>query len=196
MSEPYIGEIKAFAFNYTPGDGNWLLCDGSTLLQRDYPALYAVIGKTYGGDTNTFKLPNLRPSTSAPGLAIVGVDSPPSGTNYQLGKTSGVQTVTLSSAQQPPHTHTLTAIVPTPPMSLAPVANTSYVSRLMSSANVKEFPYIAQASTPTPVPNVSMNAGTLGPSYTNTAATAHDNMQPYLALNICIAYNGLFPIAD
>lgn len=193
MSDPYIGEIKAFTFNFTPQ--NWLLCNGQELSVNQYQALYAVIGNTYGGTPQkTFKVPNLMPSYNVPGLALLGAGTGASGTAYPLGGTSGVQTVTLSPAQQPPHTHTVSAIIPTMPETSTPVANTSYLSRLLASGtNTKEFPYIAQATTPTPVPNVTMNANTMGPSYTNTSATAHDNMQPYLALNICIAWYGWFP---
>ncbi len=43
----------------TPPDG-YLFCDGSSLLISDYSGLYAVIGKLFGGDSTTFKLPDLR----------------------------------------------------------------------------------------------------------------------------------------
>lgn len=53
------GCVQAFAGNTTPQ--GWLLCDGSAVSRKDYAALYAVIGTTYGaGDgSTTFNLPNL-----------------------------------------------------------------------------------------------------------------------------------------
>lgn len=39
--------------------GGWLLCDGSLHNVTDYPALFAVIGYTYGGAGTQFAVPNL-----------------------------------------------------------------------------------------------------------------------------------------
>lgn len=51
------GTVLAFAGATAP-DG-FLLCDGTSYNVADYPALYAVIGNLYGGDTETFQTPNL-----------------------------------------------------------------------------------------------------------------------------------------
>lgn len=37
----------------------WLLCDGRSVLQADYPALYAHLGSTYGATAPNFNLPPL-----------------------------------------------------------------------------------------------------------------------------------------
>ena len=54
-----VGAVVAFAGSTTPQ--GWLLCDGSAVSRKDYAALFAVIGTTYGaGDgSTTFNLPNL-----------------------------------------------------------------------------------------------------------------------------------------
>ena len=56
--ESFIGQIQLFAFNFAPE--GWMPCDGRTLQIRQYQAVYALLGTTYGGDGQTnFALPNL-----------------------------------------------------------------------------------------------------------------------------------------
>ena len=52
-----IGIIQAFSGTTIPR--GFLLCDGQSYAVKDYPDLYAVIGNTYGGDTENFNVPNL-----------------------------------------------------------------------------------------------------------------------------------------
>ena len=73
MSEPFIGELRMFGFNFPPR--GWALCNGQTLSITQNQALFALIGTTYGGDgRTTFALPNLQGSTpihmgQGPGLS-------------------------------------------------------------------------------------------------------------------------------
>ena len=53
-----LGSIIAFSGNNIPV--GFLLCDGSTLNKNEYLDLFNVIGYTYGGSDNEFKLPDLR----------------------------------------------------------------------------------------------------------------------------------------
>lgn len=53
-----IGIIQPFASDTNIPRG-YLLCDGASYPTTDYPDLYAVIGNTYGGDTENFNVPNL-----------------------------------------------------------------------------------------------------------------------------------------
>jgi microcystin-dependent protein len=55
-----VGAVIMWVTDDAP-DG-WLLCDGGSVLQADYPALFDVIGVTYGdgGSNDTFNLPDLR----------------------------------------------------------------------------------------------------------------------------------------
>ena len=48
MSDPFVGEIRLFAFPRVPT--GWLACNGQPLSISTYQTLYAVIGTTYGGD--------------------------------------------------------------------------------------------------------------------------------------------------
>ena len=57
--EHYIGEIKLFSFNFVPS--GWILCEGQILTVDQNPALFSILGATYGGDgRNTFAVPKLR----------------------------------------------------------------------------------------------------------------------------------------
>ena len=52
-----IGTVLSFAGQIAPH--GYLLCNGASYKVADYPDLYAVIGNTYGGDTENFNVPNL-----------------------------------------------------------------------------------------------------------------------------------------
>lgn len=187
MSDPYIGEIRPFAFGYYPGDGNWLLCDGAAVSVQQYQALFAVIGTLYGGDGNsTFRLPNLS------GLAMLGTGQGPGLQNHTLGQQSGQTSVTLNENQMPPHNHTVTGINAKATDTYPAPNNTSRLSRYFSSGTVN-FAYTDQALTA----GASLSEDTLTP-YTGggTNAQPHDNRQPWLAFTYAIACNGIFPVPE
>ena len=85
------GSVQLFAGSSAPS--GWLICNGQAISRTTYAALYAVIGTIYGvGDgSTTFNIPNLVNKT------VRGSNS--------LGKTGGADTVTLSTANMPAHTH-------------------------------------------------------------------------------------------
>ena len=85
------GVIQMYAGSTAPS--GWLICNGQAVSRTTYAALFAVIGTTYGtGDgSTTFNIPNL-------------VDKTVRGSN-SLGKTGGADTVTLTTANIPAHTH-------------------------------------------------------------------------------------------
>ena len=102
MSSPYIGEIRMFAGNFAPA--GWMTCDGQTLPISENDTLFQLIGTTYGSDgQQTFALPKLT------GSLPVHMGHAPSGTNYQIGASGGVTSVTLTTNQLPSHTHPLIA---------------------------------------------------------------------------------------
>lgn len=57
MEECFVGTVLLFAGKYAPK--GFVECNGMSLPTRENQVLYAVIGNTYGGDTNTFKVPKL-----------------------------------------------------------------------------------------------------------------------------------------
>lgn len=91
------GMVMPYAGSTAPA--GWLVCNGQSLLRSDYPALFAVIGTTYGLGTDTttnttFALPNLK------GRVIVGMNA--AETEFDaLGETGGSKTSTAA------HTHDL-----------------------------------------------------------------------------------------
>src|SRR5690242_21043268 len=103
MAQPYVGEIRMFAGNFAPA--GWAFCEGQLLPISENQTLFQLIGTTYGGDgQSTFALPDLR------GRVPIhqGTDSA-NGTSFAIGETGGVETVTLTTAQIPVHTHALAA---------------------------------------------------------------------------------------
>ncbi len=60
MLEPFIGEICQYTFNYAPK--GWAYCHGQVISIQQNPALFSLLGTTYGGNGVTaFNLPDLRP---------------------------------------------------------------------------------------------------------------------------------------
>lgn len=165
MSEPFLAEIRIVGFNFAPR--GWASCDGQILPINQNQSLYSLLGTTYGGDgRTTFALPDLR------GRVPIHVDS-----GHRLGQVSGEETHTLSTNELPQHTHTARAS--------ADVANTPVPSGTVALGDSapNEF-YHA------PTNLVQMHPGTLA----NVGlGAAHDNMQPSIVLNFCIALRGLFP---
>lgn len=72
----------------------WMKCDGRSLSIREYPRLYALIGTRFGGDDDTFKLPN-------PCDRVVGVE----GSQHLIGDALGEETHLLTEDELPSHSH-------------------------------------------------------------------------------------------
>jgi len=166
MSTPYIGEIRIFAGNFAPVD--WALCDGSLIDISENSTLFSLIGTTYGGDgQSTFALPDLR------GRVPIHL-----GNGYVLGQAGGVETVTLTTAQLPSHTHAAAANDGTSgtPMD-SPQGN------YWSGWTGGQYSVSAPAQTMSPAA-VSNSTGGSSP---------HDNMIPFQAINFIIALYGIYP---
>jgi microcystin-dependent protein len=162
----YIGEIQIFAGNFAPGD--WALCDGQLLAISSNDALFALIGNGYGGDgRTTFGLPDLRgrvPIHQGQGSGL---------TNRVLGNRGGHENVVCATGNIPAHTH-------------------SFQTRSASAAVAGASPALAAAELYAPL---TANVATLdGTSIEASApAAAHENQQPFLALNYIISLSGIFP---
>jgi microcystin-dependent protein len=168
MSEPFLAEIKIVGFNFAPR--GWAFCDGQILPINQNQSLYSLLGTTYGGDGRTsFALPDLR------GRAPMHVGQSPGGASHTLGQKSGQEGVILSESEMPQHTHYASG-------------SSSEGDSPVPSANILAESPVAMYS----------DAANLVPLRNETLATAgsggaHNNMQPYQALNYCIALQGLFP---
>lgn len=172
MSDQYVAEIRVFACNYAPK--GWALCNGQLLAISQYTAVFSLLGTTYGGDGRTnFALPNLQ------GIAPMFYQQGPGLPDYVIGETGGSPTVTLQSAQMPAHNHggSLTASAGSRRGNLATASDNTLAGN--SSINLYDQPASGL-----------MAAGSLTP---NGGGGAHNNLQPYLVLNFCIALEGIFP---
>jgi len=76
--EPFLGEVRLFAFNFVPR--GWAACNGSLLPINQYMALFSLVGTMYGGDgRSNFALPDLRGKAPLPAdtgafcIAVQGV---------------------------------------------------------------------------------------------------------------------------
>ena len=165
MSSSYVGEIRLVGFNFAPQ--GWAFCDGSLLSIANNEVLFTLLGTTYGGDgVNTFALPNL--------TGRVPVHQGTGQSNYVMGQTGGVASVTLTTNQMPIHTHT--------------VNGQSGIGNAVSPVNN----YFA-GSTPAiySLPSGYVNMGSV--VGLTGGSQAHDNMQPYLAMNYIISLFGIYP---
>lgn len=89
---PMVGTIFPVLWD-TIGD-NYLICDGSSYLRVDYPALYANLPAAFIVDADNFTVPDLS------GRVVMG----PNG-SHNVGDLGGEETHTLSTGEIPAHTH-------------------------------------------------------------------------------------------
>jgi microcystin-dependent protein len=178
MDDAYIGEIRIVPWDWAPE--GWLLCNGQLLPSRgaQYTALFAVIQNRYGGDINQFAVPNLNSLAVACAGTGIGL------TALVPGQIIGVDSVSLTTGQTPPHTHTLqagkssdiNAFVDHP-------APTAVIGHGTQSG--------AQSYTTATSPLVNMSPLAVSAA---GSSVAHENRQPFLVMNYIICYDGEFPI--
>lgn len=172
--DPFLGEIRMFGFNYAPY--NWAFCDGSPMLVSQNTALYALVGNVFGGNTTQFNLPKLN------GRAMIGV------VDLAMGAKAGTETVTLTSDQMPPHTHSVNGETITTGIQTAIPSATVVPSNAINTAKTGIKVYSDQQS-----PLVSMSPMAIASA---GGSQAHENRQPYLVTNFCICTDGEFPSFD
>ncbi len=163
MAEPYLSEIRILTFNFAPQ--GWAFCDGQVLQVTQNTALYALLGNRFGGSPpTTFALPNLQGRTPIH-----------AGNGHALAAAGGEQAHTLTTAEIPSHKHAVNA------SSTAAELNAPSSTTNLGSANNT---YTAASNLVNMSPAEVSVAG---------AGQAHQNLQPFLALNFCIALQGIFP---
>ena len=177
MADPFVAEIRIFPFNFPPK--GWAFCNGQLLPLSQNTALFSLLGTTYGGDgKSTFALPNLQ--GTAPMHAGQG-----NGLSQRfLGETGGSESITLLTSEIPLHTHSLAATTingTTDQPAAANLARGNFSFQGTSGA----VPMYSDSP-----PDTQMNPQALS---LNGGSLPHNNMQPYLTLNFCIALQGVFP---
>jgi microcystin-dependent protein len=178
-----IGEVRSFALPAPPP--RWKLCDGAILDQAAYPELYAAIGGLWnisGETASQFRLPSIA------GRTIIGVgqgkanDGVTNLTNrtianrvgtekYQLQATEAAQKALSTGNDTPDHIHSLQAL---------PLTNWTATHYAYASAAGPAEIGIENATT----------SGASNPHHHDipgsAAANPHENMQPSIALLMCI----------
>ena len=166
MADQIIGEIRAFAFDFTPA--GWAPCRGQLLPINQNQALFSLLGTLYGGDGRTsFALPDLR------GRVAIGEGTAASGSAFGVGEPGGEETHQLTQDELPRHRHRARAS--------AIAGTTSAPANSVWAAGQARY---APHGTATMAAEAIAQTGGDAP---------HNTMQPYLPLNYCIAVVGDFP---
>lgn len=168
MADPFVAEIRIFPFNFAPK--GWAFCNGQLMPISQNTALFSLLGTIYGGDgKSNFALPNLQGSVpmfwgQGPGLSL-----------HDIGETGGSDTVTLIQSEIPAHNHTV---------------GVSQADALERTPSAQLFATGIGVGLYGPGNTTQLNPQALSPS---GGSQPHNNLQPYLTLNFCIALQGIYP---
>jgi microcystin-dependent protein len=177
MSTPFLSEIRIVSFNFAPK--GWALCNGQLLPINQNQPLFALLGTTYGGDGRVnFGLPNLQ--------ARIPIHE---GAGFTLGQGGGEAAHTLNISEMAQHNHyirgaAVSADAGNPGHQPGPTKALAQGHAATGSGPVDTDMY------GTGSPSKVMAAQTIG---FNGGSQAHNNQQPFLVLNYCIALQGIFP---
>jgi microcystin-dependent protein len=169
MSNPFVAEIRIFPFNFAPK--GWAFCDGQILPISQNTALFSLLGTTYGGDgRSNFALPNLQ------GISPLAAGAGPGLSLRDLGESGGEDSVTIVASTLPSHSHEATCNAGMGDQ-YGPAGN------FWATDAGGNNEYNSNS-------NSQMAAGAVGAV---GSGLPHNNLQPYLVLNFCIALQGVYP---
>jgi len=179
MSTPFLGEIKIVSFGFAPK--TWALCNGQLLPINQNQALFSLLGTTYGGNgQTTFALPDLRSRVAMH-----------FGNSHTLGEKAGQEAHTITMSEMAAHNHVAMGnsanAITSGTAGVIPTATKSVAQAQVSLQGGGTTPGQIYGTGPV---NRAMRADAL------TAiggSQAHETRQPFLALNFCIALQGIFP---
>lgn len=170
--DAFVGEIQAFGFSFAPRF--WGICAGQYYSINQNPHLFSIVGIIYGGNGNiNFRLPDLQ------GRAAVGEGSGPGLSFYSLGEFGGTPFVSLEANQLPSHNHQVSFKRRCGSDSIEPCSE-CFPNRLSGVSVYSPDDFI----------DVTMNANVIGMT---GKSNPHENRQPYLTLNYCICFDGIYP---
>jgi microcystin-dependent protein len=175
MDEMFIGAMAIFGCNFPPK--NWAFCNGQLIPIAQNTALFSLLGTTFGGNgTTNFGLPNLQSRIP------IGQFQGPGLQDYTLGQMTGEENHSLLLNELPSHTHNMLVNnldgdinIPTASSAIA-LANDINGDKGMLYSNL--------------APNTILASTTIGQVGNGLP---HSNLQPYLAVNVCICLFGVFP---
>ena len=179
MATPFLGQITMVGFTFAPR--GWAFCDGQILPINQNQSLYSLLGTTYGGDgRTTFALPDLR------GRGPMHV-----GNGHSLGQRGGEERHVLSVGELPSHAHGDAVFSEVTVNATSGVADKkSPVNNSLAAAPAD--PRLEEKGYSTAAPDTPMADGAVAlPSV--GGGQPHGNMPPFLAINFCIALQGIFP---
>lgn len=176
MTSQYLSEIRIMPFNFAPR--GWAQCNGQILAIQQNQALFALLGTTFGGNgVTTYALPDLR------GRVPLGFNG-----QFPMGTQFGEAVHTLVPTEIPTHNHFMMVDAQTAPTSSTTLPSSSTVlgQTAGTSTSGKNFPVLLYN---TAVVDTRLASQAIAP----TGGQAHENRQPFLTLNFCIALTGIFP---
>ena len=183
MSEPFVGQITCYGHTFAPR--GWAQCKGQLLPISQNTALFSLLGTQFGGNgTSNFGLPNLQ------GNVPIGQGSGAGLTPRVMGETAGEVNVTLTSATTPAHNHAFVAA------NAAGTGMSAGAGQMLAQGNIPGtgkggggatvIPNFAPTAAPAPLASLALSPFQGG-------SQPHNNVQPSLSLNWCIALQGVFP---
>lgn len=174
MTDPFLGEIQMFGFPFAPY--RWAACTGQLLPIQQNTALFALLGVNYGGDGRvTFGLPNLQGNAAACQGQSAG------GNPRTLGETFGSAQVSLQLNEMPSHTHAMNVYAQRDPAKL--------------HGTPAQGDAVTIPTTTSPFADITPSNASFAPTMVMPTGSSqpHENRQPYLTVNFCIALSGVFP---
>ncbi|GAB0056268.1 hypothetical protein SIID45300_00573 [Candidatus Magnetaquicoccaceae bacterium FCR-1] len=212
MAEPFLGMILPFPYAFAPY--NWTFCHGQLLTIAQNNGLFSLLGKAYGGDgISNFAVPELR------GRMIVGAGQRANASVYPFAQYGGNETVSLNLAQMPIHSHpatftgtgggsgspvsvTVNVSKNTTGNQSSPDATHAYLGPVESMNGDSLTMWSGTLTNPVNLAGVTVSGGgggiTGGTVAVGTAGggASVKLLNPYLALNFCIALGGVFPTSQ
>jgi microcystin-dependent protein len=181
MSQPFLGQITLFGGTFAIA--GWAFCNGQLVPIDQNPALYNLIGTTYGGDgVTTFALPNLQSRVAIHQGTGQGLST------YVLGQAAGTENVTLTTPQIPQHNHSFSASGTT--ATSGGQSPTGSTLPGMPSQISTGYLYVADnGSQPPPVVDTLAS----GACSLTGGNIPHANLMPTLCVTYIIALQGIYP---
>ena len=171
QAEPMVGQLTPTAATFCPR--GWMDANGTLLPISQYDALFSLFGTTYGGDgRTTFGIPDLR------GVMAGGQGDGPGLTMRVQGSRYGANTITLTTAQMPTHSHSFNASTSGP------------TQASIGNATLATFPVTRPAYAAGTNVNQALNPNAIYPA---GGGFATEIQQPYNTVRWCVALYGVYP---